>query len=186
VRKGNAVERFGSIRFDGTLGPAERESAARVLSSAGVAVTSWNAARSSPRTYASLRLPERFDVAAGPPELPPIRVPAPLVLEFAGPAGAARTWLRDALLGPGRPAGILDGVEFENDFLLEVDERKTPLRTVLDVIRLEAGERIEVVPLLGLTDATLTGFAAATLGIAGLEVAALLETHSEPLLEQTR
>jgi hypothetical protein len=60
------------------------------------------------------------------------------------------------------------------------------LRTVLDVIRLEAGERIEVVPLLGLTDATLTGFAAATLGIAGLEVAALLETHSEPLLEKTR
>ncbi len=179
------MERFGSIRFDGTLGLLERESAARVLSSAGVAVTSWNAARSVARTYASLRLPEDFDLAAGLPDLPPVSAPAPLVLEFAAPHDAARAWLRGALLGPGRPAG-LEGVEAEGGFLLEIDERKTPLRRVLDLIRLEAGERVAVVPLLGLTDATLAAFAGATLGIAGLGVAALLETHSEPLLEKAR
>ncbi len=179
------MERFGSIRFDGTLGLAERESAARVLSSAGIAVTSWNAARSAARTYASLHLPERFGRAASPPGLPPICAPAPLVLEFESPNGASRAWVRHALLGPGRPAG-LEGVESEGGFLLELDERRTPLRIVLDLIRLEAGERVAVIPLFGLTDATLTAFAGATLGVAGLNVAALLETHSEPLLERAR
>jgi hypothetical protein len=176
------VRRFGSIRFDGAFGSSERAAAVRSLSSVEVAVTSWNVARGVARTYALLQLPDGFDAAAPLAGLPPVLEPAPLVLEVTPRDRARIGALRHALAGPGRPAGVLDATASAESILLEIDESRTSLRLVTDLITAETGRAgCTIVPLLGLRDETLAAFAGATLGAPDMHAARLLETFSETL-----
>jgi hypothetical protein len=67
---------------------------------------------------------------------------------------------------------------------LELDERVTPLRLVVDVIDAELasspGRRIT--PILRLSDVTATAFAAATLAAPEIGPERLIETHLDAFL----
>jgi hypothetical protein len=169
------------LRFDGTLGPPERDGVARRLTSAGIAVASWTASRSGTRTYASLSLSSDASVIAIPGAR--FTAPPPIALEIVpgDPARLAR--LREALAGPGAPLGLLDAVAGEDSLLLELSAQAS-LRLVIDVVAVELGASpgSAILPLLPLPDEALTALAAATLGVADLDAARLIERYSEPLL----
>ncbi len=91
--------------------------------------------------------------------------------------------LERALGGPGRPAGIREAAAGQGGLVLECD-REVSLRLVLDLIDLELAPSPgrTIAPLLPLSDACLTAFAAATLGVPDLDANRLIETFSGPLL----
>ena len=66
-----------------------------------------------------------------------------------------------------------------------MNEATTSLRLLVDVVdaELERSPGRRIIPLFPLSDATLAGFAAATLRAPEIEVARLIETYIEPLLE---
>jgi hypothetical protein len=174
------LKRFASLRYDGVLAPREREKMARSLASAGVAVTSWNAAAG--RTYARVALAGSPTSAAELPgriDEPPLTV---LRLIPDTPPDLAR--VRDALGGPGRPLGVVDARLDDGTLVVELDTSLTPLALLVAVVDVALGgaARRRIEPLLPLDDATLTAFAGALLGEPELDSSRLIETHLEPLI----
>jgi hypothetical protein len=179
------VIRFASVRFDGVLGPRERDDTVRALRSTAADVTSWNDAAG--RTYARIS----FDGARADAALDPLRefarvdVP-PLAIWRIEPHDAhRRSRLLHALGGPGRPAGIVDArTDGERALVVEFDCARSAPAFVLALVDVELrgspGRRIE--PLLPLEDTDLAALAGALLREPDLSAERLIETHLEPLL----
>ena len=110
--------------------------------------------------------------------------PALLVLDVTPRDPERIPALLQALGGPGRPGGVVEARAGGDSLTLEVDESLSPLRVIVDLIdaELEGSPGRRIAPLFGLGDASLTAFAAATLHAPEIDVARLIETHTEPLL----
>jgi hypothetical protein len=110
--------------------------------------------------------------------------PAPIVLEIVPQHAERLPALLEALGGPGRPAGIVAVEQRGAALRVELDERLTPLRFLVDLVDLELahapGRRIT--PLLPLADESLAAFAAATLAAPEISASRLVESFVEPLL----
>ena len=174
------MKRFASLRYDGVLAPRERDETTRSLASAGIAVTSWNAA--SGRTYARVTLPASLSSAT---ELPGrIDEPPLVVLRVIPDAPPGLALVHDALAGPGRPLGVVDARLDDDTLVVELDASRTPLALLVAVvdIALGAAAKRRIEPLLPLDDATLSAFAGALLGEPDLDSSRLIETHLEPLI----
>ncbi len=177
--------RFASVRYDGVLGPRERDETVRSLGSTGADVTSWNVAGG--RTYSRVRLEPAGETAA----LAFLRrdarvdVPALAVLRVEPLWPSTLPALFDALGGPGRPAGVVDvRPDGDSALIVELDCRTTApalLLALIDVeLRAAPGRRI--VPLLPFDDDVLATFAGAMLHEPNLDRSRLIETYLEPLL----
>ncbi len=177
--------RFASVRYDGVLGPRERDDTVRSLRSTGADVTSWNVAAG--RTYSRVRLESAGEAAA----LALLRRDARVDVPALGVLRVEPLWshtvpaLFDALSGPGGPAGIVDvRPDGAAALIVELDCRITPPALVLALIDVELrtapGRRI--VPLLAFDDDVLTAFAGTLLHEPGLDGSRLIETYVEPLL----
>ncbi len=169
------MKRFASVRFDGVLGPSEREEATRAYRSAGATVTSW--AASGARSYATL--------AFAPDDR---SMPSPLAVLRITPSGPRDLRaLEIALAGRGLPAGISDAYRDDNAVVIEFDPGRSPLALVVATIDAElaaAGRTIEeIVPL---DDATLAAYAGFLLGDPALDASRLIETYLEPLIAASR
>lgn len=177
--------RFASVRYDGVLGPRERDDTVRSLRSTGADVTSWNVAGG--RTYSRVRFESAGEAAAlallrrtARVDVPPLAV---LRVEPLWPN--AFPALRDALAGPGRPAGVVDArPDGTSAVIVELDCRKTTpafLVALIDVeLRAAPGRRI--VPVLAFDDGVLAAFAGTMLREPDLDGSRLIETYLEPLL----
>jgi hypothetical protein len=178
------LERSASVRFEGVLAESERAAAIVAWDSVGATVSSWATSRAG-RTYALLHLASDADLERVR-RTPAARVDEPplVVLEVAPRDPDRIPALLDALGGPGGPAGVLWAAAYGDGLALELDERVTPLRLVVDVIDAELapspGRRIT--PLLRLSDATATAFAAATLAAPEIDPERLIETHLDAFL----
>ncbi len=165
------MKRFASVRFDGVLGPSEREAATRPYVSAGATVTSWETTGS--RSYATLA------VAAGPAP------PALAVLRVEPEAKRLLPSVRAALGGAGAPAGIGDVYADGDALVVEFAPDRSPLALVVAAIDAELltapGRRIAL--LVPLDDDALAAYAGFVLGEPGLTAARLIETYVEPLLQ---
>lgn len=178
------MERSASVRFERVLAESERAAAILAWDSVGATVSSWATSRAG-RTYALLQLANEADLervrgtAAARIDEPPL-----VVLEVAPRDPDRVPALLDALGGPGGPAGVLWAAACGDALALELDERVTPLRLVVDVIdaELTASPGRRIMPLLRLSDATATAFAAATLGAPEIDAERLIETHLDAFL----
>jgi len=166
------------------LAPSERAAAVAALDSAGAKVTSWGDGGAD-RTYARLQLAETADLervraAVGAR----VDEPALTVLRIIPREAERLPALLQAFAGPGRPAGVVEAKLCDGALCVELDERATPLRFLVDVVDLELafapGRRI--VTLLPLGDVSLTTFAAATLAAPEIGASRLVESYVEPLL----
>jgi len=178
------LERSASARFESVLAPSERAAAVTALDSAGAKVTSWGVAGAS-RTYARLRLTATTDVERVRAAIDArIDEPALTVLQVVPRESERLPALLEALAGAGRPAGIVEAGICDGGLCVELDERATPLRFLVDIIDVELapapGRRI--VALLPLDDASLTAFASATLAAPEIDGSRLVERYVEPLL----
>ena len=174
------MNRFGSVRFDATLGATERDGVARALRSVGARVTSWNG--SGRRTYASLAVPDDFSADTDVDGYPDARVDVPplAVLRVTPDARRRIPPLADALGGVGRPSGVIETyVDAASAVVVEFDPRRTSVALVVALVdaelRTAPGRRIE--PLVAFDDATLVAYAAVALGIPDLSPARLIETY---------
>jgi hypothetical protein len=166
------------------LAPSERAAAVAALDSAGAKVTSWGEGGTY-RTYARLQLAESADLERLRAAVDArIDEPALTVLWIAPRESERLPALLQALAGPGRPAGVIEAKLRDAALCVELDERVTPLRFLVDVVDLELarapGRRI--LPLLPLDDESLTAFAAATLAAPEIDNTRLVERYVEPLL----
>lgn len=176
-----------SIRFNSVLGDDQRAEFAAWLTSHEMRLASWKPLAAPGRTYALV------DYAADEPALEALRafgastVDAPplCVLDVApaSPGGCAR--IVRALGGPGRPAGVREAVAFGASVLVELDDRRTPLALVVDLIDAElsngaAGRTI--LPLFGLRDDELAAFASVQLATPDIDRSRIIETYTAPLL----
>jgi hypothetical protein len=179
------VIRFASVRYDGVLGPRERDDTVRSLRSTGADVTSWNVAGG--RTYSRVRLESAGEAAA----LALLRrdarvdVPALAVLRIEPLWPHTLPALFDALGGPGGPAGVVDvRPDGASALVVELECRTTApalLIALIDVeLRAAPGRRI--VPLIAFDDDVLAAFAGAMLHEPSLDSSRLIETYLEPLL----
>lgn len=179
------MENLATARFDRVLTNSERATAVRALDSAGAKVASWATSRSG-RTYASLRIADdgALDLVRGAVQAH-VAAPPALVLDVVPRDAQYVDRLVRALAGSGGPAGVGDVRSSGDALTLELDERVTPLRLVVDVIdaELERSPGRQIVPLFPLSDDSATAFAAATLRAPELDVSRLLETYSEPMLK---
>jgi hypothetical protein len=143
------------------------------LDSAGAKVASWATSRSG-RTYASLRIADdgALDLVRGAVQAH-VAAPPALVLDVVPRDAQYVDRLVRALAGSGGPAGVGDVRSSGDALTLELDERVTPLRLVVDVIDAE----------LERSPGRQIAFAAATLRAPELDVSRLLETYSEPMLK---
>jgi hypothetical protein len=164
------------------LGDDERGLFERGVTSRWVHLASWAPHPPSGRTYARLTFsgpsPREAILAAYPAA--EVREPALCVLAISVDDATARARVRDALGGPGAPVGILDAREIEGGIAIELDDVRTPLTLVVDLIDLEtagSGRRIE--PLAGLRDETLAAFAATALATPQIDRVRIVETHLE-------
>jgi hypothetical protein len=183
------VIRFASVRYDGVLGPSERDETVRSLRSTGVDVTSWNVAAG--RTYFRARLAAGAEPAALASRGAAVRVDVPplAILRVRPLWPAALPGVRNALAGAGRPAGM---VEVRPDgagaLVVEFDCRGTAPALVVALIDAELkaapGRRIE--PLLPLEDDVLAALAGALLAEPAIDGSRLIETYLEPLLQAGR
>ena len=87
--------------------------------------------------------------------------------------------LRDALGGPGAPAGVLRCSAGPRCIRLEFDPRRTPLSFIIDLIdvTLESSAGRTIALRSKLDDATLCLLAGDLLGLTDLEPSRILETH---------
>jgi hypothetical protein len=94
--------------------------------------------------------------------------------------------LAHALGGPGRPAGVAEATLTEDSLVVELNTATTPLSLVLDLVdvELETAPGRRIVPLIPLTDATLAALARDLVGDPALDLSRLIETYTEPLLQQ--
>ncbi len=178
--------RFASVRYDGVLGPRERDEVVRSLRSTGADVTSWNAAAG--RTYSRVRLQSDGEAEAlallrrdARVDVPPLAV---LRVEPLWPS--ALPALFAALAGPGRPAGVVDArTDGARALIVELDCATTSPALLLALIDVELrpapGRRI--VPLFAFDDDVLAAFAGAILREPDLDASRLIETYLEPLLQ---
>ncbi len=177
------MERLASVRFDRVLAKNEGDELTRVLRSAGITAGPWRSPAHSGRTYGTLRFEALRDRA--PLERLGGRVdePALTVLEIAPDHPERLGALAAALGGTGAPAGVVDCLPLPAALLIELDEGRTPLATLLDVVDIELerepGRRIT--PVLGLGDERLAALAAALLSDPELDASRLIETYTEPM-----
>ncbi|HEY0799089.1 MAG TPA: hypothetical protein VGD50_08050 [Candidatus Baltobacteraceae bacterium] len=142
------------------------------------------------RTYGLLELDEQADIRAIAHELRAARVdePALVVLEITPDHGHRLGPLLGALGGSGKPAGIVEAIPCGRSLVLELDETKSPLSLVLDLVDIELqtapGRRI--VPLLPLSDRTLATLARDLLVDPALDITRIIETYTEPMLYPSR
>ena len=177
------MERLASVRFDRVLEGKERDELTRVLRSAGITAGPWRSPQASGRTYALLRfegqgLPAAIAALDARFEEPPLTV-----LEIQPEDGERLEALALALGGAGAPDGVRDCMMLPAAVLLELDEVRTPLSTVVDIVDVELADapRRRITPLLGLSDERLAAFAAAMLADSELDASRLIETYTEPL-----
>ncbi len=178
-------ERSASIRFDRVLAQGERAAAIRALDSCGAKATSWAVARCG-RSYAIARLTPECDLSALRETLGARADEPALVVVDVIPRDPERIGsLVQALAGAGGPAGVVDVKASGDALTVELNQATTSLRLLVDVIdaELECSPGRRILPLFPLSDATLTGFAAATLRAPEIDLSRLVETHTEPLLE---
>jgi hypothetical protein len=176
------ITRYASLRFEASIGPSDFDEIVRALSADGVAVASLNVA--AERAYAALAIPLEYDVATVArtlaSALPGARVDEPplVVLDVRTETAADAERVRDAVGGPGGISGAVTRAAGERSTIVEIDETRTPLALVLDVIDIELrGRARRIVPMLPLDDRTLTRFASARLGEPDLDRSRLIETH---------
>jgi hypothetical protein len=178
------VERSASARFEHVLAPSERAAAVAALDSAGAKVTSWGTARTG-RDYARLALSSAADIERVRAAIDGrVDEPALTVLDIVPREPERLAALLRALAGPGRPAGIIEASPGTGAICVELDERTTPLRLVVDIVDLELA-RVpgrSIAPVLPLGDESLTAFAAATLAAPEIDQSRLVETYLDPLL----
>lgn len=177
------MERLASVRFDRVLDEDEGDELTRVLGSAGVAAGPWRTPARSGRTYGTLRFEAALDRTllerrGGRVDEPPLTV-----LEIAPERTERVGALAAALGGAGAPAGVVDCLALSASLLVELDETRTPLATLLDVvdIELERAPGRRVTPVLGLSDERLAALAATLLGDPELDAGRLIETYTESL-----
>lgn len=159
------MKRFASVRFDGVLGPNERDEATRSYISDGATVTSWKA--TGTRTYVT------FEVG------PALAIPALAVLRVTPNARRRLPALHSALGGAGAPAAVYAAYLDGDAVVVEFDPRRTSLSLVVATIdaelRAAPGRTIE--PLVPIDDDTLCAFAGDVLGEPLLDVSRLIETY---------
>lgn len=177
------MERLASVRFDRVLEQNECDELTRVLRSAGVAAGPWRSPAQSGRTYATLRFDGGLDRAALEGRGGRVAEPALTVLEIAPDRLERLSALAEALGGPGGPAGVVDCLSLPSALIVELDETRTPLATLLDVvdIELERSSGRRITPVLELSDEKLAAFAAALLADPELDSSRLIETYTESL-----
>jgi hypothetical protein len=183
------VIRFASVRYDGVLGPSERDETVRSLRSTGADVTSWSVAGG--RTYCRVRVNAADESAARAAlpraarvDLPPLGV---MRVEPFWPA--ALPALRHALGGPGRPAGVVDlRSDGSAALVVDFDCRRTAPDLIVAVIdaELRAFPGRRITPVLPFEDDVLAAFAGALLSEPDVDASRLIETHLEPLLRAAR
>ncbi len=177
------MERLVSVRFDRVLADDERDELTRILRSAGIEAGPWRSPSGSGRTYSLLR----FESGAVPEELERLGArahePALTILEIAPDRAERASSLAAALGGDGAPSGVLDCLELPASVLIELDEARTPLATVVDVVDIELGgaKGRRITPVLGLSDERLAAFAAALLSDPELDASRLIETYTDSL-----
>jgi hypothetical protein len=178
------LNRLASVRFDRVLADAERGEAARVIASAGAKATSWSGQPAASRTYGLLTLAPQTDAQRLGAALQARVVEPPLlVLSVELRESGELEGLREALGGPGGPAGVVDCCLAGGALLVELDEAVTPLSLLVELIDvvLRGSSGRSIVPLFGLSDDTLAAFAAATLGEPALDASRLIEAWLDRL-----
>lgn len=87
--------------------------------------------------------------------------------------------LRDALGGPGAPAGVLKCMAAPRSIRIEFDPRRTPLSFIIDLIdvTLEPSAGRTIALRSKLDDETLCLLAGDLLGLTDLEPSRILDTH---------
>jgi len=184
------VDRSVSVCFDGVLAESEREAFSQGITSLGGHVSSWHDAVRYGRAYARLRLPATADLRAAASFARVRRVDEPslVVLEIV-PACDARgsRALEHALLGPGRPSGVVEGTRVGDALLIELDASRTPLSLTVDLVEVElaAASDRRITPLLPLDDAVLTAFARDMLRDPAVDASRLIETYTEAWSRET-
>lgn len=176
-----------SARFDWLPDDGERARFAAGLSSHGARLASWKPHPASGRTYALVD----YDGDAPPPHAiaehqPPARIDNPplCVLDIEPAARAACARIAAVLGGPGGPAGVREALVSGDSVLVEVEEWRTPLALVVDLIDLELAHDApgrSIVPLFGIRDDVLAAFAAAVLATPEIDRSRLIETYTDPL-----
>ena len=180
------MKRYASVRFGAVLARSECESAARVVRSAGAAVTSWSS--TSTRTYltveadpdAAARLALALPAAA-------VDVPALAVLRIRPGDARALGRLTQALGGEGRPGGVREAYRDEAALVVELDTARTRLGLLVALIDAELGAARgrTVEPLVALDDAALAAFAGDLLGLRDLDASRLVEPYVEAIVAES-
>jgi hypothetical protein len=177
-----------SVRFDRLLDDGEQARFAAGLSSHGARLASLNPHAASGRTYALVTYGEGappLDGIVGRDRATRVDDPPLCVLDITPAAPAACAGVAAALGGPGGPSGVREALVFGASVLVELDDRRTPLALVVDLIDLELTHHApgrSIRPLLGMRDDALAAFAAEVLAAPEIDRSRLVETYTDPLL----
>jgi hypothetical protein len=176
-----------SIRFDSVLGDVQRAEFTAGLSSHAARLASWKPHAPSGRTYALVEYAADSPAQSIQAGHQRARVddPALVVIDIAPADPRACVRLARALGGPGRPVGVVDACACERSVVVELDDRRTALALVVDLIDCELADVSPgraIAPLLPLSDETLAAFAAAVLSTPEIDRSRIVETYTEPLL----
>jgi hypothetical protein len=168
------------------LGDGERGELSTALSCHAGRLASWTPYGPAGRTYALVEYSGASPQAALRERYPLARVDEPplVVLEVAPDRPAAGSDLAACLAGAGGPVGIIAARQAGEAVVVELDDGRTPLSLVIDLIdaELAASPGRRITPLIALTDGTLSAFAGALLAEPALDPTRLIETYVEPLL----
>ncbi|MBV9104079.1 MAG: hypothetical protein JO060_10850 [Candidatus Eremiobacteraeota bacterium] len=162
-----------------------------VVGDHGARLSGWGTHAEAGVTYALVEDVTDDGVRAFRRRFSAVRIDEPplivLDVEVCDPNAIPR--LRQALAGRAAPVGVVSALRTISGVLIELDDARTPLAFLMDLIDAEVGPgpaARRICPLLELPDRALVRLAAATLHVPELDETRLIETYSEPLLKRAR
>jgi len=128
---------YWTLSFDGKLDERRRAALEEIINREG-GTAQWRTSESAARSYALLELPDGSDAGALRAVVQGAVYDRPIIALALFPAVAeALPALREALAGPGRPAGLLASYPCEGGVAIEWDPSVTPARVIFGLIDVE-------------------------------------------------